>query len=160
MYTVKKTYGHNLGLSATFRQWRAESHCRFMHGYAVGISLTFGCNDSNLDLNGWVLNFGGLKEIKGWLEYMFDHKTLVAEDDPMLDFFVALDAGEASGDPTMNGTPLIQLRIVERTGCEGFAKMVHDHVASWLVSHEGTRVKLLEVEVREHAGNCATYQAG
>ena len=32
MFLSTKTYGHDLGLSAAFRQWRAESHCRLIHG--------------------------------------------------------------------------------------------------------------------------------
>lgn len=29
-YVSTKTYGHEVGLSATFRQWRASSHCRLL----------------------------------------------------------------------------------------------------------------------------------
>ena len=36
MYRSSKTYGHEIGLSAAFRQWRAQSHCRLIHGYALG----------------------------------------------------------------------------------------------------------------------------
>ena len=45
-YYSTKTYDHNEGLSCAFRQWRAEdSHCRFIHGYAIAVSLTFGCKE-------------------------------------------------------------------------------------------------------------------
>ena len=38
-FLSSKKYGHDRGLSTAFRQWRADSHCRFMHGY----SLEFNC---------------------------------------------------------------------------------------------------------------------
>jgi len=144
-YQVTKTYGHDVGLSATFRQWRAESHCRFLHGYALAVKLTFECERHQLDQNGWVINFGMLKPVKAWLESMLDHKTLVAKDDPMLWKFQAM---------SMDG--LIQLVEVERTGCEAFAKMIYEHVQDWLMTTDRAGLcELVEVEVREHGANSA-----
>ena len=40
----------------------------------------FGANE--LDERNWVVDFGGLKELEKWLRNHFDHKTLVASDDP------------------------------------------------------------------------------
>ena len=37
-----KTYGHNTGHSCAFRQWRADSHCNLIHGYALQFELEFG----------------------------------------------------------------------------------------------------------------------
>lgn len=141
-----KTYGHNLGLSCCFRQWRAEhSHCRFLHGYALEIKLVFEAEE--LDDRNWVVDFGGLKDIKQWLEQKFDHKTLVAHDDPERIVFDAMqDAG------------LIQVVPVPATGCEAFAKMIYDYVSAWLLSSCGMiKAKLVSVEVREHGANSAIY---
>ena len=45
-YTSTKTYGHNIGLSAVFRQPHADhSHCRFLHGYSLQFKFVFGCNE-------------------------------------------------------------------------------------------------------------------
>jgi 6-pyruvoyltetrahydropterin/6-carboxytetrahydropterin synthase len=41
IHRATKTYGDDLGLSVAFRQWRADSHCRYLHGYAIGVRLTF-----------------------------------------------------------------------------------------------------------------------
>lgn len=162
MKTVHKTYGHDCGLSATFRQWRAKSHCRFIHGYALSVKLTFACADNEVDENGWVINFGGLKPVKQYLEMTFDHKTLVAKDDPLLPLFKGL-----AGDPdqaVLGGSeeeldPLIQLVEVERTGCEAFAEMIFHDVSAML--REGqlgeTNAQLIYVEVREHGANAAGY---
>lgn len=155
MYLVTKTYGHDLGLSACFRQWRAKSHCRFLHGYPLSFKLTFAADD--LDENNWVLDFGGLKPVKAWLVENFDHKLLVATDDPERETLVAL----AGIDQLQK--PLADVLVVPTVGCEGFAKYVAGFVNSWLRASmpeavHGRRLHLVEVEVREHGGNSAIYR--
>ena len=39
----------------------------------------------------WVMDFGGLKPIKAWLEDLFDHTLLINEDDPALQFFQEME---------------------------------------------------------------------
>lgn len=154
-----KVYTHAQGLSCCFRQWRAsDSHCRFLHGYSLQVELTF--QAKNLDHRNWVMDFGGLKPIKQWLEDTFDHKTLVARDDPQLLRFRELAYW---GDKA-----IIDIVEVEHVGCEAFAKMIYDHVDTWVSAEtrvddydNGTythRVRLESVTVREHAGNFATYR--
>lgn len=140
-----KTYEHNVGLSACFRQWKAESHCRFMHGYALKVQLTFAAV-KGLDVRNWVVDFGGLKPIKAWLEANFDHKTLVAKDDPEIGVFQDLHA-----------RGIIDMVLVDAVGCERFAEMIFDHVDAWLRSDPAyrDRVVIASVEVREHEGNSA-----
>ncbi|WP_225145649.1 MULTISPECIES: 6-carboxytetrahydropterin synthase [unclassified Bradyrhizobium] len=84
-YLSTKTYGHETGLSATFRQWRALSHCRLLHGYSLSFRFEFEAD--TLDDKNWVVDFGGLKELKAILEHTFDHKTVVAADNPELEWF-------------------------------------------------------------------------
>lgn len=158
MYFVTKTYGHELGLSACFRQWKAQSHCRFLHGYPLSFKLVFGCEDDAL-LDDWVINFGGLKEVKAWLCDTFDHKLLVAEDDPQRERL------EHIGSPIWNGVgkasdpALAQVLVIPKIGCEGFARYVFDHVFDWMGDNgHMPRVFLHSVEVREHGGNSAIYQ--
>lgn len=149
-YAVVKNYTPENGLSATFRQWRADSHCKYMHGYALGVEVCFLCEGSQLDENGWVVNFGGLKGFKQYLADTFDHKTLAASDDPYIDTFRDL-----------NKQGLIQLVEVKRTGCEGFAKMIATHlvtnVMETLVGAATRDVILSYVKVYEHNGNSAIY---
>lgn len=150
MFYVTKTYDHSLGLSACFRQWRAKSHCRFLHGYALSIKLKFGAE--TLDENNWVIDFGGLKPVKQWICDTFDHKLIVAEDDPQLALFTNLD------DPEQ-GINLVDMVVIPFVGCEGFAKYVFDYVENWLGDNaHAPRVFLHSVEVREHGGNSAIYQ--
>ena len=65
-YYQTKTYGHNIGLSACFRQSNAHSHCKFLHGYSLQFKFVSSCD--SLDERNWVVDFGGLKPMKAWLE--------------------------------------------------------------------------------------------
>lgn len=140
-----KTYGHNIGLSSCFRQWRADSHCNTMHGYALQVGLVFEADE--LDERNWVIDFGSLKPVKRWLEQMFDHTTLVARDDPELDVFHELD-----------DRGVIDLRLVDAVGCEAFAMIIARRVQEHLIeAQQAPRVRLKSVEVREHGANSGLY---
>ena len=157
-YRVTKTYGHELGLSATFRQHRAKSHCRFIHGYALGFKLVFEADE--LDQNGWVKDFGGLKPLKQRLIDTFDHRLLVAEDDPSRYRLEAL-AANGYGDRSIVTEPLADVLVLPAIGCEAFARMVWGWADKLITPEERTRgVGLVEVECREHAGNAASYMGG
>lgn len=144
-FQVTKTYGHELGLSACFRQPKAKSHCRFLHGYALSFKFVFETDE--LDENGWVIDFGGLKDLKKWLIEEFDHKTIIAVNDPKVTLF-----------REMHIAGVLDLNVVPAVGCEAFARMAFD-VAQVIVddvNSDGERsVRLVSVECREHAGNSA-----
>ena len=90
IYKSTKHYGHNIGLSAVFRQPNADhSHCRFLHGYSLAFTFTFACE--SLDDKNWAVDFGGLRPLKAWLEDMFDHKVCLDKNDPHLDKFRELE---------------------------------------------------------------------
>lgn len=144
IYRSTKTYGHEIGLSCAFRQWRAQSHCRFIHGYALKVHFEF--ESEVLDERNWVVDFGSLKSLKGWLEEMFDHTVLVAEDDPKKVLFHEM---EVAG--------LIQLRVVPSTGCEATARLIYEYTEQWLKDNGYTNTKLHRVEVHEHGANSANY---
>jgi 6-pyruvoyltetrahydropterin/6-carboxytetrahydropterin synthase len=146
-YRSSKTYGHEIGLSCCFRQWRAQSHCRFLHGYALSVHVEFEATE--LDHQNWVVDFGSLKSFKGALEATFDHKTLVAKDDPQMMVFQELvDQG------------LAQVMVVAATGCEAFAKLIYDHTGWWLKNNGyAPRVRCHHVTVREHGANSASFYA-
>ena len=113
-YQSTKCYGNDTGLSCCFRQWRAtHSHCCLLHGYSIGVKLVF--ETETLDDRNWVFDFGGCKPIKDLLKFMFDHTVVVARDDPALDTFLQL-----------YDQRIIDLRIINTVGCEGFAAYIHD----------------------------------
>ena len=77
-YVSTKEY-HN-AFPVAYRQWRADSHCNLIHGYAFSMKFYFGTNA--LDVRNWAADYGGSKELKKVLEDQFDHTLLVAQDDP------------------------------------------------------------------------------
>lgn len=142
-----KTYGHDAGFSCAFRQHRAESHCRLLHGYALKFCVVF--EAVHLDDRNWVVDFGSLKHFKAVLGTMFDHTTVVAKDDPALDWFQEADR-----------RGLIDLRIVDAVGCESFALLAAHEATAWLETQNmKDRVRVFSVTVSEHDGNSAMVVA-
>lgn len=141
------------GFSCVFRQWRAEgTHCKFLHGYSVSFKIIF---EGDLDERNWVWDFGGMKRAqsfidglnpKHWFDYMFDHTTIIAYDDPYLSLFEQMDA---------QGT--IQLRVLPAVGAEKFAEFVYNKVNDFVQRETYSRVKVVSVEAREHEKNSAIY---
>jgi 6-pyruvoyltetrahydropterin/6-carboxytetrahydropterin synthase len=144
MYYSTKTYPFSAGFSCAFRQWKAASHCRLLHGYAFGFTFVFA--SETLDARNWVVDFGSLKGLKELLSYTFDHTTIVAQDDPELDWF---------REGHKRGT--LRLVEVEAGGCEKFAELVYEVTEQWLKDAGYGHVKLVSVEVSEHESNSAIY---
>lgn len=146
-YISTKTY-NQLGPVA-YRQWRSDSHCNLIHGYALSFHLEFEAD--TLDARNWVFDFGGLKPLKSVLEDWFDHTLLVAEDDPQKDLLLHL--GEKK---------LAKITVVEKTGCEGIADFIYEYINTIFLpncgSAEAERVWCCKVEVRETDANMALRQ--
>lgn len=132
------------GYPCTHRQWKAESHCRFIHGYSREFYFEF--ESSSLTPEMWVMDFGGLKEVKKWLAHMFDHTFLAAKDDPELSFFKELDK-----------KGIIQLRTLPNVGMEGTAEYVYHHIAKMIGEQTQNRVWITKVIVSENEKNSAIY---
>jgi 6-pyruvoyltetrahydropterin/6-carboxytetrahydropterin synthase len=147
-YRSTKTYGHELGLSACYRQWRAESHCRFLHGYPLSFRFEFGAWE--LNEKGWVVDFGALGPLKEKLVETFDHKLLVAGDDPWLRELTKLHS-----KPLQIADVLV---LPFGVGCERFAKLAFGFAQDVILRlEEPGRVKVICCECREHGSNSAIY---
>ena len=142
LFTSTKRF---VGFPCTHRQWKADSHCRFIHGYSREFYFEFQC--SELTAEGWVVDFGGLKEVKAWLDDMFDHTFLASQDDPYLELFRDLDEKE-----------VIQLRILPNVGMEGTAMYVFDKVNEMIKRQTNNRAWVSCIEVRENEKNSAIYR--
>jgi len=139
------------GFSTCFRQWKASgTHCKYLHGYGVSFKVWF---EGELDECNWVWEFGGMKRAKckidgmnpkEWMDYMFDHTVIVAEDDPQLDEFYKLES-----------LGLIQLRVVLAVGAEKFAELVFQKLDEFVQAETKGRVRVKRVEFREHTKNSA-----
>lgn len=142
------------GFSTNFRQWRAsDTHCSFLHGYAISFEITF---KGELDERNWVWDFGGMKrssnEIDGmnpkkWMDYMFDHTTIIAKDDPQLEHFKLL-----------NSAGVIQLRIIPAVGAERFAEYIFNKVNDFVKKETDGRVEVSRVKFMENNKNSAIYE--
>ena len=75
-------------ISTGHRQWKDDGHCSFVHGYGRYVEFTFACEER--DERDWVMDFGDLRDVKKWLEEQWDHRLLLAHDDPFIGLFEGL----------------------------------------------------------------------
>ena len=158
MFTSTKVFD---GFSCCFRQWKATTtHCQFLHGYGVSFKVWF---EGDLDDRNWVWDFGGMKRAKTkidgkspkeWMDYMFDHTVLVAEDDPFLPDLEKLYHRPEKG---LQYHGILQLRVVPATGAEKFAEFIFKKLNNFVKKETNNRVRVKQVEFREHNKNSAIY---
>ena len=84
---------------------------------------------------------------KEWMDNMFDHTVIVAEDDPMLNYF-----------KNLSDYNIIQLRIVKATGAEKFAEFIYNTLNNFVKDETSDRVRVTQVEFMEHNKNTAIYR--
>ena len=142
------------GFSCVFRQWRADgTHCKFLHGYGVSFRVWF---EGDLDERNWVWDFGGMKRAKtqidgmnhkAWMDYMFDHTMIIAEDDPFIESFKLMDQAGAA-----------QIRILPAVGAEKFAEYVYNKLQEFVNIETEGRVKIVQVQFMENQRNSAIYK--
>ena len=141
------------GFSTVFRQWKAETtHCRFVHGYGISFKVYF---EGDLDERNWVWDFGGMKRAKTkidgkspkeWMDYMFDHTLVVAEDDPYIQAFKQMESAGVA-----------QVRVIPATGAEKFAEYIYNKLNEFVNTETEGRVRVTKVKFMEHGKNAACY---
>ena len=141
------------GFSTVFRQHSAEgTHCQKLHGYGISFRVYF---EGELDGRNWVWDFGGMKRAKTqidgmqpkeWMEYMFDHTTIIAEDDPFLEAFRKMDDAGAA-----------QIRVIPATGAERFSEYIFNKLNEFVQEETEGRVRVTKVKFMEHGKNAAYY---
>lgn len=141
-FTSTKTYRN---LPCAHRQWKHGGHCSFVHGYSRSFTFVFGARE--LDETHFVVDFGQLKDLKAWLDHMFDHTLLLCEDDPELPLFRELEARGACA-----------LRTLPNVSMEGTAKVVFDKAEALIADKTGGRAWVVSVECRENDKNSAVYR--
>lgn len=137
-YRIRKRLG---GYPCCHRQWRDDGHCSFLHGYDRWVEIEW---EGERDHRGWVVDFGALKEIKEWLDYMFDHTTLVSPDDP---FLAALHV--------LNENKVLDIRVTDPT-MEGMAELVGQKVQTW-TRNNFPNARVVRIDCWENEKNCATW---
>ena len=95
-----------------YRNHKSDTDCYLLHGYCRSFKFVFGCN--NLDRQGFVVDFGGLKDVKRQLQEWFDHTVILQSDDPLVSTFRQL---EEQGQCKLQTFPLISSEgLAEWTG--------------------------------------------
>jgi 6-pyruvoyltetrahydropterin/6-carboxytetrahydropterin synthase len=93
------------------------------------------------------VDFGGLKQLKAWLEDMFDHKVAIDINDPYLEKFRELEELD-----------LAEIRLFDGVGAEKFAYHAF-HFADKLIREKtNNRCWVQSVECAEHGANSAIYE--
>ena len=141
------------GFSRVFRQWKADTtHCKFVHGYGISFKVYF---EGDLDERNWVWDFGGMKRAKTqidgkspkeWMDYMFDHTLIVAEDDPYIKAFQQMETAGVA-----------QVRVIPATGAEKFAEYIYNKLNKFVDTETKGRVRVTKVKFMEHGKNAACY---
>lgn len=124
------------------RRWQHEGHCAHIHGYSRSFSFVFACSERTR--NGFVMDFGGLKEVKRYLAETFDHTLLVDSSDPLLPRFRELETLGAC-----------KLKTYDDVGMEGTAQEVYKSVSDIVEQASNGRVWIKRLEVRENDKNSA-----
>lgn len=134
-----------IGYPCAHRQWKDEGHCRFIHGYSREFKFWF--KASALDDKNWVMDFGGFKEFKTFLDDYFDHSCLINQDDPELPLFREMDK-----------KGIIKLRILDNVGMEGTSYFLYQKMNEHLMKKTNGRVRCFRVETRENEKNSGIYE--
>ena len=129
------------------RQWRDKGHCSYVHGYGRYVRLTFEAIE--LDERGWVMDFGDLKDVKSWIESEWDHRTLIAADDPAIPELKTL---EEVGGINLNILPEGYL-----PGIEESCRYLYDKLNPVIQRKTNNRVEITRVEIWETEKNQAEY---
>lgn len=145
-YRVTKLLNPGKGYPCVFRNWRANSHCNLLHGYDLIFSVTLECDEKDLDHAGHVFDFGAFKPLKKRLDDTFDHKLIVASDDPDRERIMDLHfAGIA--------------HVIEmpKVGCEAFSGWLTVEVFELLLANNRhNQVSIVECRVFETDANSAS----
>ena len=124
-------------------------HCASIHGYDRAVELTF---SGKVDEHGWIFPFGKeLKPVKAFLEYYFDHVTVLPADDPRLPSIeIANDTGGLLGE----------LRVLPSgVSMEMSSLFIWEHVNRYIMTQTDNRVFVEKVQVFEHERNSGFLEA-
>ena len=93
------------------------------------------------------MDFGGLKELKAWLQDKFDHKMALDKNDPQIGKLKELEKHD-----------LAEVRIFDGVGAEMFAKHAFDFADELIKRKTEGRCFVESVECMEHGANSAIYR--
>ena len=124
----------------------SPGHCAQVHGYDRSVEFTFA---GEVDEMGWVVPFGDLGKVKEFLEYYFDHVTVLPANDPRLE--------ELTTSPhILEGGLLGTLRVLPSgVSMEMSSLFIWEHVNHYIYKTTHGRCYVERVRVYEHERNDA-----
>ena len=124
----------------------SPGHCAQVHGYDRSVEFTF---TGDPDEHGWIVPFGDLKPVKEFLEYYFDHVTVLPADDPRLEQLLNTEHVASTG---LLGT----LRVLPYgVSMEMSSMFIWEHVNAYIYQRTSGRCWVERVRVYEHERNDA-----
>ena len=141
MLTCSKTYR---GIPLAHRQHLHPGRCARIHGHSWTIRVTLACKE--LDVHGFVVDFGALGFIAEWIDAHLDHAIMFAEGDA-----VAKRLVEAAPEA-------FKVFWVHTASCECLAQTLRARWSDLLRERVGERAWIERLEVWEDADNAVSLQ--
>ncbi len=142
MLTCSKSY-RDIPLS--HRQPNHPGRCSRLHGHSWSVTLTFASSD--LDANGFVVDFGELHYLADWIDEHLDHGTIICVSDPRI---------EEVRNLARSG--LLKITEVARASCEGIAEHLFVVFDELVRQHTKERAWLQKIHLEEDSRNSATFE--
>ncbi len=142
MITCSKIY-RDIPLS--HRQPKHPGRCSRIHGHGWSITLTFA--SSELDKNGFVVDFGELHYLSDWIDEYLDHGCVVCVTDHKIEKLRNLaDEG------------LLKIIEVNQASCEGIAEFLFSTFDKMVRKHTDNRAWIQKIHLEEDSKNSATFE--
>ena len=126
----------------------SPGECASVHGYDRSVEFTFA---GDVDDMGWIVPFGELKDIKTFLEYYFDHVTVLPANDPRI--------GQITEELTVPGGLLGTVRVLPSgVSMEMSSLFIWEHVNHYIYKITQGRCYVERVRVYEHDRNDAMVE--
>lgn len=141
-FTSTKSY---YNFPCAHRQYRHNGSCSKIHGYSRSFHFIFGAK--TMTKEGFLVDYGDLKELKYHLDYMYDHTLILDSEDPEMEEFRKM---EKRGTCDIRTHPL-------GPGMEGTAHYLCEWTDEWLRNKTKGRAWVISVEARENDKNSSIY---
>jgi len=126
----------------------SPGECASVHGYDRSVEFTFA---GDIDEMGWIVPFGELKDVKAFLEYYFDHVTVLPANDPRMEHITE--------ELTVPGGLLGTLRVLPSgVSMEMSSLFIWEHVNHYIYKITQGRCYVERVRVYEHDRNDAMVE--
>lgn len=126
----------------------SPGECASIHGYDRSVEFTFA---GDVDDMGWIVPFGELGQVKQFLEYYFDHATVLPANDPRLHL--------VTEQLTAPGGLLGTVRVLPSgVSMEMSSLFIWEHVNHYIYKITNGRCWVEQVRVYEHDRNDAMVE--